>query len=411
MSSFSLDTAQLRSEVSQLENVGGSLERLRGRVSWARTSLTLTGQAASSVDRSLSAVMKALSKQSSQATDVSSALAQIAARYDEAENSAASGARAAVNPAADRVVQGEPSQYEPGWMERFFEFWGDLSKWRIPSAPINVVNYIVARALVEYMRRIRHEKEQRDSAAAYHYNSELFDDEGGYGGNQGYMANYASDEEKEHYINQVMERYPGMSRQEAEDLLSVFNRNGCAYTALANTLLMQYEGRQKEFEETFGIPYYDKNGEVNYNDLLLDLYITTEQSGVNIPTDGTKRSENTVDGHVMPKGIDEAGMSTVMYNYLENKGVSEGVSTATKKSMTLEECRQEVTEGKQVVIMLRDDVISNESDPNHHINGHAMVVTGIKDGKYEVSSWGETYYIDPAHLDENDSFVIMDYDL
>ena len=71
---------------------------------------------------------------------------------------------------------------------------------------------------------------------------------------------------------------------------------------------MQYEGNPAKFEKTFGFPMY-KDGDLNYDRLLLDLYATTDKSNINIGKNG------------LPEGTTEKTRNQIINNYLNSKGV------------------------------------------------------------------------------------------
>ena len=40
----------------------------------------------------------------------------------------------------------------------------------------------------------------------------------------------------------------------------------------ANTIFVYYQGKEKDFEQAFGYAMYNKNGDLNYNLLIADVY-------------------------------------------------------------------------------------------------------------------------------------------
>lgn len=65
-----------------------------------------------------------------------------------------------------------------------------------------------------------------------------------------------------------------MSNGEIKNYLKKPNGEGCGYVAILNTILAVYAGRGDEFERKFGFPMY-RNGDLNYDQLLVDFYATT----------------------------------------------------------------------------------------------------------------------------------------
>ena len=64
-------------------------------------------------------------------------------------------------------------------------------------------------------------------------------------------------------------------------------------------------------------------------------------------------------------------------------------------------CREEAERGNRVIISTCPVRLEDkEGEPAQMDGGHAMTVTGLtSDGRIEVSSWGEKYYISPEDPD------------
>ena len=163
---------------------------------------------------------------------------------------------------------------------------------------------------------------------AYHVDSIVFDDVGGYGGNQGHMEQvYYWDPFKcWGLLDDLRKYYPHMSIFEAFDYFSHLNSVGCGYVALANTIFMEYADRPEEFERIFGYPMY-KDGDLNFDRLILDIYATTDLAGIN-DDDGDGRPDGTLD-------YDRA---RIMENFLRDKGVE--VRTEANANVTRENFRK-----------------------------------------------------------------------
>ena len=242
--------------------------------------------------------------------------------------------------------------------------------------------------------------EGRPDYGGYKVDSVLFDEDGQYGGDQGHMQHTYENgtaKQKREIANMVRKYYPNMSDKEAYKYVSDINSVGCGYVALCNSLFRQYEGRPDEFEKKFGIPMY-KNGDLNYDELLLDLYVTTDKAGLNTGSNGR------------PRGTNDASRLEIMQNYLKDKGVN---VTSTEVKITPENFNQYAKQG-EIILGYRDDHLVMQKMDGTKVDigsgGHAITVTGVtKDGRYIVSSWGEQYYIDPSDLDGNDTFALIQY--
>lgn len=239
---------------------------------------------------------------------------------------------------------------------------------------------------------------QTSEGGAYSIDSVLFDDDGSYGGDQGNMEQvYKWDPIKcWELLKNLREYYPNMSIFKAFEYFNHLNNVGCGYVALANTLFLEYEGRPQEFERVFGYPMF-KNGDLNYDRLILDIYATTDLAGFN----------DEEDGH--PGGTTDTSRAQIMENFLANKGVS--VSTEANAEITPENFREVAETGGHVILGYRHGNMYDESGNPHYIDGgHAIMVTGVTDdGRFIVSSWGEKYYIDPADIGSDDTFMVFQY--
>lgn len=241
--------------------------------------------------------------------------------------------------------------------------------------------------------------EETTGGGAFSIDSILFDSDGSYGGNQGSMADiYRWDPIRcWELLGYLREYFPGMSIMAAFGYFDHLNSVGCGYVALANSLFMEYEGRPKEFERTFGFPMYN-HGDLNYDRLILDIYATTDLSGMN---DGTDR---------LPNGVLETNYTEIMQNYMAEQGLT--ARSETSSSMTANDLRRISEEGGHVVLTFREgNLYDANGNVRQYLTAHAMTVTGVTDdGRYIVSSWGEEYYINAADIGDNDTFFSFYYD-
>ena len=233
---------------------------------------------------------------------------------------------------------------------------------------------------------------------AYHVDSIVFDDDGSYGGNQGNMDQvYKWDPIKcWDLLRDLREYFPNMSVFEAFRYFSRLNSVGCGYVALANTLFMEYANRPQDFERTFGYPMF-KDGDLNYDRLILDIYATTDKAGFNDRDDG------------LPNGTVDDSRAHIVEHFLRDKGVD--VETEANADVTPENFREISENGGYVILGYRHGNMYDENGNRYYIDGgHAITVTGItEDGRYIVSSWGEKYHINPSDIGDDDSFMVFNY--
>lgn len=100
----------------------------------------------------------------------------------------------------------------------------------------------------------------------YEIDSVVFDDTGDYGGDQG-APRLSGGSDQEALYDIVRKHFPDMSDKEIKSYLNKLNSEGCSYVATINTIFAAYEGREEEFERTFGFSMY-KNGDLNYGRVL-----------------------------------------------------------------------------------------------------------------------------------------------
>lgn len=311
----------------------------------------------------------------------------------------------------------------------------------------------------EDARQIEEYLQKRDIIRRRPKTFDELDPNNGYGGNQGDMIyNHRGDEELYRFIRQYVQ-YKDYDNQQIEDLMSRINNEGCGYTSMVNNIFVEFEGREKEFEEKFGFPMYDRNGNPNYNLLLVDLYTATDdQYFLDDPmgttayvhdrlvdefyddemkrwnTEAFKRKYGCdlfINGDFSPaarqKILDEVqGQSVVSYqhggtntysfenrfsHYMDQKGISYTVEVRDKQPLPNgEEIERYIKEGKNVNIRSEDFNMYDEhgNRVKENVGGHRMTVTGVApDGRYIVSSWGEKYYLKPEELNAV-NFMITD---
>ena len=199
--------------------------------------------------------------------------------------------------------------------------------------------------------------------------------EGYYGGKQhGPMQN------PDDVVDIVRKYHPDWSTDKINEELAKLNNEGCGYVAFANTIFLRFKGRESEFERTFGFPMYDENGNLNYNDLIADFYFAKDDPGSN---DGPTTGE----------------AAKMWESYCRDHGVNVAVQNNVK--VTVDNYHEYAKKG-QVIISTRPlNLWKRKADGSYMLvdtrdGGHAMTVTGVtEDGRFIVSSWGETYYLNP----------------
>ena len=249
----------------------------------------------------------------------------------------------------------------------------------------------------------------------YEIDSVVFDDEGGYGGNQGSAkSKYYWDVFKcWEILDMIHKHYGDMNIFEAFAFTNAVNKSGCGYTAMANSLFVEYEGREDEFEKTFGFPMY-KDGDLNYDEMIIALYSTAAKNGIAVQ-EGKKYPGGTLDGD----------RQAIMEAYLADKGVK--FRCDRDVNVTAENVREIIENGGHIILGYRDTQLNmynvETGQMEHYGNGvdgcgHAIMVTGVtEDGQLIVSSWGKKYYVNPSDFNQQtvgnnraDTFEVFYYD-
>lgn len=250
--------------------------------------------------------------------------------------------------------------------------------------------------LFEYIRK--HIKDldwqQREQGTSGRDVLEQYDGTGSYGGNQGSPA-----QNWEAMAEIVRRYYPNMTDKQIKEYLNTLNHNGCAYTALTNTIFTAFRGRPEDFERTFGFPMYGKNGDLNYDAMIVDFYASTGK-GQDKPwyLFWMFWEDNDEYASKHGAGLTNAEMERYWEGYLREHGV--GVDVSRNLSVTKDNFESLSRNGEIILTMRPLSMYANPDKSGYHDTrngGHAVVVTGVTDdGLFIVSSWGDTYYVDPV---------------
>lgn len=281
----------------------------------------------------------------------------------------------------------------------------------------NTENRIIGNSEIVY----KQENEGSDKNS-YKIDSGVFDENNGrYGGDQNVLKNTPKDKSSEAWndlVKRIHDTYPGMTDEQIDVLLKRLNNEGCGYVVMANSIFAVYEGREAEFEKDFGMKMY-KNGKLNHDELLVDIYCKTDNHRKNwIGKDTVAKNEDWKLGEGWGKTklgynplTDKTGAATKFDQrkyrlglYLKEKGAKMNVTAKDNVNIVPEiESFREISEESHVVVNAFNVNLEDEDGSlatEKKLSGHAMSVTGVtEDGRYIVSSWGEKYYIDPKKID------------
>ncbi len=217
-----------------------------------------------------------------------------------------------------------------------------------------------------------------------------------------------SDREQIRELVHGYEEYDGYSDEQIEELLLKLNSEGCGYVAFANLIVDEYRRKEEEFGNIFGFPLFweDPDGMlcVNYNPLIIDLYCASDNHNRvwNQWPEHDAYDEHEDFSATIGRGTTQDDRIYRFERYMDRKGIDVSIENIECNAKEVyDRCKEEAAQGNRVIIStcpvrLEDE----EGEPAQMDGGHAMTVTGLTgDGRVQVSSWGNVYYIRPEDPD------------
>lgn len=178
---------------------------------------------------------------------------------------------------------------------------------------------------------------------------------------------------------------------EIASYLSDLNYEGCGYAAAVNIILLKYQGKPDQFESDYGMSYYDADGNVNFDELLLAFY-STEDDMRDLPF--------TTNQFWFPHpGVLAGDLQSNIQHFSKEHGneISGDYNIIYSES----EIREQLSDGKIITMTCLASkmtlVAPDGADYNNQESRmHTVVITGYDErvGKFVVSSWGNKYYLD-----------------
>ena len=263
-------------------------------------------------------------------------------------------------------------------------------------------------------------------------------------------------------LAEFVRQHKGYEEYTDQQIIRLFQQvgyEGCGYAMAANSLMAVYEGRETEFEEIFGFPMIGSDGDYNFNMLMLDIYIETDDkfylnrlNGKEVLANEILRDFETeqIKSGKMPgeeferiygvplyrlraidgggkyndgfleeakaaalsnyKGVEAeykmAGTTVDTINhrlkkYCEDRGVN--LESASYRvpgdSFDISSVKQHIEEGAMVGISVNGLMLYDQKGEfqGYIKDGHWVTVTGVADDNkyYIVSTYGKQYYIQP----------------
>ncbi len=204
------------------------------------------------------------------------------------------------------------------------------------------------------------------------------------------------------------EEYAEYSDKEIEEFLQKLNSEGCGYVAFANIVVDEYRRKEEEFRQIFGFPLFLENvngyNYVDYNRLIIDLYCASDNhKEVKVMwREYDIYDENEDISSTNGRGTTPEDRIYRFERYMRKHDISVKIENIEcKQDEVYQRCKDEEKSGNRVIISTCPVRLEDkEGEPVQTDGKHAMTVTGLTDdGRIEVSSWGEKYYISPEDSD------------
>ena len=285
-----------------------------------------------------------------------------------------------------------------------------------------------------------------------------FDDKGLYGADQmelgagtDWWITIFGEDDQVYNLVRSYDDYKDFSDSDVHDFLKEITNHGCTFAAMANVIMLYFQGKAREFKEKFGFDMIDpKTGDLNFKMLIVYLFINLgylvalgETSGLeglgnayqfsaaNYNKEFNQNAQDYSDiVHGLEKIEEEAwktgntelklkGLHTsdeLMANRLAYISRKKGMNlriTKGKDKMDVQTVRNAIADGQIVLLSAKkfelenakgDVVYSSGEDSGNGPDsvGHEMTITGVTDdGRYIVSSWGKKYYFNPNSQNVN----------
>ncbi len=290
-----------------------------------------------------------------------------------------------------------------------------------------------------------------------HNNSRLNE----FGVNQGIFRDLLSTDVNEYKRLKEKLMNMGFSRKDAHRILSLVDSTGvCSYAATCNEIIDQFRSCPEVFEKIFGYPMFDAKGNLNGEELLLDIYLFENQmsnggslfNGTEFaPTDEMLKMKFPWVSDSMLNTAFTKNQQYLYYSRDSKKGIEEVNNYLSSKNPGLYYSREEIVHGNlqtqslltalsPVTAPLANQVLINDaknkinaaiasnktvslgvepgnspitfrtrSTANMDVSfngGHVVTVVGADDEGVLVSSWGGKYRVDWEELEKVRDFYI-----
>ena len=245
------------------------------------------------------------------------------------------------------------------------------------------------------------------------FNKTVYNITGEYGASQRspFDTMTSNPEEYVHLSNIVHSHFPDWTELQIRDLLAKLKQEGCAYTAMINSLFDEFTEHRADFENAFGFDMYALDGTLNFNQVLVDLYCamdnhiggkflfytwdTVVENEDRIWCDEDK--DGTFQWKDKPFGNNEVQMKYRFETYCKRHGILAKVDI--NQIVTPKNYKKHANKGSVCILCSKFTLYNDEQKPTEVKNGHYMTITGVTpDDTYIVSYWGRRYTLNPKDI-------------
>lgn len=397
MAKFSVLVSALENEKSKYNSYKGELSSYSSKINSAKNVLPILGDTAVQLKNALAKSKENVNTLSDNAHNLSQTLEQICLLYINVEKNS--------NNSSDNNYVVSKSENNP-----FSKFFPPFTNNLFYTGLLELIRKIFKGKIVESYEidSILYDDFRSDY---YIYNGEKYTM--GYGGMQ-HGPMYSSKEQKDKIREIVLKNLPSdasFSDEGFENYLKKLNSEGCEYTALANTILTYYVGKEDKFYKDFGYSMFnEETGDLNYNLVIADLYSSIDNRK-NGKYQKYRDYDSKLEGNkeTYSPWNDSTGYGTninmsknELKRFMSEHNINTDVNILGNKKINAEKLKEFTDKGECVIISRQGGSLYDENrniyqslyDASGNEEGHAMVITGITDdGYYIVSSWGKKLYL------------------
>ncbi len=222
----------------------------------------------------------------------------------------------------------------------------------------------------------------------------------------------------------VKKHFPKKSYNQAFHVIERLKKEGCGYVCMVNSLFVEYFDKQEQFKEIFGFDIINKNGSLNYNALLVDLYCAMDNHiGVHLPfftCDTYIKNEDRVlhynkekrkfEWKEKPYGNNILQIKYRFETYCRQHGIKANLSLTPL--VTPRNFHRYAKKGSVSILCNKPTLQKEDGTPIKVKDWHFMTITGVtEDRKYVVSSWGKRYTLDLRDIKGLKFYQVIEYPL